>query len=340
MRLLEQDLALGESQLYALDRRISILKEERDRNADIRTLVRLGGTVSASHMSDHNCPTCQQSLDAVEARELGPVLDVDETVKLLNAQVSTTEKMRERARLAIDQSSSAYSAMQNRADELRTIVRAFESDTLSANTTPSAGDIAQRISLELRYSEIERTRNRVGELLDELVQTAGEAVQIKLELDSLPTGVPSSDATKIDLIVSNMRNRLSASNFRSYNIGDVGLNSDSLLPGRSGFDIDTDVSASDVVRIKIAYLDSIRVVGREIGRHPSLLILDAPKQQDIASSDYSSILQYLAQSSTDGSQTIITAGGLTGDALKKGHFVDIGETRLLQPVGETDPLDL
>lgn len=38
-RLVEQDLAMGEAQLAALDRRLSMLQEERDRNRDVRTLV-------------------------------------------------------------------------------------------------------------------------------------------------------------------------------------------------------------------------------------------------------------------------------------------------------------
>jgi len=64
--LLENDVSLGEAQVAALDRRVAALSEERDRNADIRTLSRLGSQVDAEHLADHNCPTCRQSLDAVE----------------------------------------------------------------------------------------------------------------------------------------------------------------------------------------------------------------------------------------------------------------------------------
>lgn len=344
-RLVENDLSMEEAQLAALDRRLAMLEEERDRNTDIRTLVRLGSELAATHLADHNCPTCRQSLDAVEAGDMGPVLDVDETVSLLNAQISTAQKMRDRSRQVVHQAASAYAAMQRQADQLRANVRALEEDLLAPANAPSAGDVARRITLQLRLDELRRTQDSVAERLDELTQVAGDIAAIRAELTALPTGVPDADTARLQQLTASMRTRLSATRFGSYDVADVSLDQDSLRPTRAGFDMDTDVSASDVVRIKVAYLDAVRAHGQTDGRHPGLLILDEPRQQDIDPADYAAMLAYLAASSSDGSQTIVTSATLRPEldgllAPLAVSITDIGEERLLQRQQDDDPMDV
>ena len=101
------------------------------------------------------------------------------------------------------------------------------------------------------------------------------------ELSALPAGVPATDTRRLQELTSSIHSRLSATRFGSYDVTDVSLDQDSLRPTRSGFDMDTDVSASDVVRIKVAYLDAVRVLGQADGRHPGLLLLDEPRQQEV-----------------------------------------------------------
>jgi AAA domain len=343
-RLMEQDLSMGEAQLAALDRRLSMLHEERDRNADIRTLMRLGSRAAASHMADHNCPTCRQSLDAVEANDLGPVLDVDETVSLLNAQIATTQKMRDRAQAVVGQTSNAYAAMQRKADQLRTTAKALEADVLAPADALSTGEVARRVTLQLRHDELLRTRASLDERFDELADLAQRIATVRTELSSLPIGVPRTDTERLSEVTSLMRQRLTATRFGSYDVREVGLDQDALRPSRAGFDVDTDVSASDVVRIKVAYLDAVRVTGQTSGRHPGLLVLDEPRQQDIDPVDYAAMLQYLANSTDDGGQIIITSATPRGEldqmiSSASAHVADMDEARLLQPDSASDPLD-
>jgi hypothetical protein len=343
-RLVEQDLSMGEAQLAALDRRLSLLEEERDRNTDIRTLVRLGSQVAASHLADHNCPTCRQSLDAVEAADLGPVLDVDETVSLLNAQISTTQKMRERAQAAVTQASNTYGAIQRQADHLRTTVRAFEADVLAPAEALSAGEVARQVTLQLRYDELLRTRTALNERFEELSDLAQQIADIRLELSSLPVGIPDADTIRLSEVTSLMRQKLTATRFGSYNVTEVSLDQDSLRPTRAGYDLDTDVSASDVIRIKVAYLDAVRAIGQVSGRHPGLLILDEPRQQDIDVADFGAMLRYLATSTDAAGQTIMTSATPRDEldqliASVPSHVTDIGQERLIQPESAADPLD-
>jgi hypothetical protein len=344
-RLVENDLSMEEAQLAALDRRLSMLQEERDRNSDIRTLVRLGGETSATHLADHNCPTCRQSLDAVEAGDLGPVLDIDETVSLLNAQIATAQKMRERSQHAVSQAASAYAAMQRQADQVRARVKALEEDVLAPAKSPSVGDVALRVTLQLRLDELQRTQLALARQLQDLSEVAVQIAAVRSELSALPAGIPEADTRRLQELTGAVRSRLTATRFGSYDVTDVSLDQDSLRPTRSGFDMDTDVSASDVVRIKVAYLDAVRVLGQSDGRHPGLLILDEPRQQDIDPTDYAAMLRYLADSTADGGQVIITSATPRGelDTLVESitaNVTDIGEDRLLQREAIVDSMDV
>ncbi|MGZ6798809.1 MAG: hypothetical protein ACXVGR_03125 [Mycobacteriaceae bacterium] len=342
-QLIDQDLSASEAQLAALDRRFQGLSEERDRNSDVRTLVRLGSEVAGLHSADDNCPTCRQSLVPVEAAQLGPVLDVDETIALLNAQITTTQKMRVRTQAAADEGNSAYAALQRQADQLRAQIRAHESDLVAPDSAPREGEIARRITLQLRLDDLSRATATFAERVLSLERTAGLLAEARGALSALPAGIPDSDTTRLEELTVLMRSRLAATAFDSYSVSEVSLDQDSLRPGRAGFDVDTDVSASDVVRIKTAYLDAMRSLGQEVGRHPGLLILDEPRQQDIQEVDFAAMLRYLAKADADGGQVIVTSATpiedlrsmLGGDV--EVNAVDLGGARLLQPVVE-DPL--
>ncbi|MEV4458107.1 hypothetical protein [Microbispora sp. NPDC049633] len=343
-RLLEQDLTMAEGQLAALDRRIAGLTEEKNRNRDISTLIRLGSETSAQHISDHNCPTCRQSLDGIEAAELGPTLDVSETIGLLNAQISTAMAMRERSRVIVEQSAHAYSAMQREIDHLRLQLRSLEADAITPDQVPKSGDIAKRISLELRRDEVRRAVDSYETKIEALSQIAQQIAEARNELNGLPEGLSESDISVLRSVGSLMRKRLRLSGFGSYDPALVQVDMDSLQPVRQGFDVDTDASASDVVRIKLAYLDSIRRVGVSRGRHPGLLVLDEPRQQDMELDDYEAILRYLSEGHDEQSQVIVTSttemahlrNTLEGADVS---FIELGSERLLGWDSTTAHLD-
>ncbi|MET8359751.1 hypothetical protein [Micromonospora sp. NPDC005171] len=343
-RLLEQDLTLAEAQLAALDRRIDSLQEERERNRDIATLIRLGSETSAQHIADHNCPTCRQSLDGVESAELGPTLDVGDTIGLLNSQISTATAMRDRSRSVADQSANAYAAMQREIDHLRVQLRALESDAVTPDQIPKSGDIAKRISLELRRGEIQRTMDSFDTKIGSLDEIAGAIADARNELSELPVGLSDGDVAVLRSVGSLMRRRLRASGFGSYDPDLVQIDMDSLQPARQGFDVDTDASASDVVRIKLAYLDSIRQVGLERGVHPGLLVLDEPRQQDMEIEDYEAVLRYLADQHGSNTQVIVTSTTAmshlrTSLEGSDASFIELGEERLLDWDTRSNHLD-
>jgi hypothetical protein len=134
--LLGQDLSLAEGQQAALERRVAALDEERRRNQDVKTLRRLGSRMG-THFGDEHCPTCQQSLDQVEADLLGPVMDLDESSALVSAQLATAQGMLRQVETVTQQQRDALSAVQRELDTARLVVRAARADAASPANYPS-----------------------------------------------------------------------------------------------------------------------------------------------------------------------------------------------------------
>ncbi|GIH12482.1 hypothetical protein Raf01_06540 [Rugosimonospora africana] len=340
----EQKLSINESQLAALDRRITALEEERQRNLDVKTLIRLGSDHPEDHLADNDCPTCHQSLASVEIDSLGPSLNVDETLGLLNAQLATMRGMREQMGAAVDQGRGAYAALQRAADSSRSHIRSIQDDLVAPEDYPSASDITQRVVSGVRSNELERLNSAVAAQLEQLQHIAIEMAETRTELNRLPTVVPDEDVRRRTELADLMREQLKSFGFSSYDSAKVDINEETLRPERPGFDLDTDVSASDVVRIKIAYLNAVRELSsRAGGPHPGLLMLDEPRQHELDEAHFRSAISRLASGS--GRQVIITtaastealAGLLKGNAA---NVIDFGSARLMRREEPNDPLDL
>lgn len=337
--LLESDMELGESQLASLERRVAALAEERARHADLRTLQRLGAEVHASHLGDHACPTCHQSLDPIEEGDsVGETLNIDDTIQLLNAQATTTARLRDEAAQALERTSSSLAAIQREADQLKVRLQAAEADAYGPPAEVSRSEVARAVTLELRRNELARAVDEVSNVLEDMQVVANEMARVRTNLRSLPTGDPEEDLVVLNAVTQNMRAHLRSSGFSSYNVNELKLDESALRPTREGFDVDTDASASDVVRTKVAYLESIRSMGAEVGNHPGFLVLDEPRQQDIARDDFGAILRYLA-AVTEPGQVVVTSasdadelGDLLDDARGRVNLLDLGSDRIIRRV--------
>ena len=334
--VIEQNLLLNEAQLAALDRRIDALLEEEARNRDVRTLLRLGSQHSDTHLADESCPTCHQALSAIESSELGPVLDVESTSSLLLAQTSTARGMREQAQAAVTQSRDAYGALQRDADRIRMQIRSIKTDLESPEDSLSSSDIARRIIAEGRLDELTRAIDATRAALSTLEEIAAATARARSELNSLPRGIPEADERLLSELTSRMRRQLEDFGFDSYSADQVSLDPDTLRPERSGFDLDADVSASDVVRVKIAYLNAIREYSTEAGgNHPGLLMLDEPRQHEMDERNFRTTLARLSRSAAQGDQVIVTSAASAEEVTRMigeepSTLIDLGSERLLR----------
>ncbi|MFF4727616.1 hypothetical protein ACFY3M_20115 [Streptomyces mirabilis] len=344
-RIVEQNLTLNERQMAALESRITALQDEKTKNQDIKTLLRLGASIDVLDMTNADCPTCHQSLANVEAGHVGPVLDVDATISLLSSQLRTFEEMRRQAHEAATESRASYRSIQRSVDTCRTEIKALRHDLVAPEDFPSSGEIAKRVAAEVRLAEFARTLDTIQDLLDEMQDIANSIFETRAELSSIPQVTPQEDNHRRELLEHVVREQLTDFGFSSYNANMVSIDEETLRPEREGLNLDTDASASDVVRTKIAYLNGIREVANTLGTpHPGFLMLDEPRQHELDEGHFRATLRRLARCSEVGDQIIATSAASV-DALAvmlggaEANVIDVGSHRLIRPESAEDAMD-
>ncbi|MDX5574346.1 hypothetical protein [Streptomyces sp. ID01-9D] len=343
-KIVEQNLSLNEKQLSTLDSRIAVLEDEKSKNQDVKTLLRLGASSDVLSIGEHECPTCHQPLTNAAAAG-GPVLDVDATLALVSSQLRTFQGMRQQALEAANESRSSFKAIQRAVDDSRTQIRELRGDLLAPSNYPSSGQIARRVAAEVRLSEIERARESLRELFEDLQAIAQSIFEARVELNRIPKEVPPEDDRRRHVLQRVVREQLEEFGFSSYGADRVTIDEETLRPEREGVNLDRDASASDVVRTKIAYLNGIREVAHRFASpHPGFLLLDEPRQHEIEERHFRSTLRRLAQCRLIGDQVIATSAAsvealqaMLGDA--EAYVIDLGQDRLLQPEAFDDALE-
>lgn len=344
-KIIERNLTLNERQVSILDERISALSDEKLRNQDIKTLLRLGASSDVLDLDAANCPTCHQSLSNVAVEHVGPVLDVDATISLISSQIKTFEEMRRQAREAAAESRASYHAIQRAVDNCRVEIRALQADLRAPDDFPSTGDIAKRVAAEVRLAELTRVKEAVQDLLNEMQEVADKVFEVRAELSALPNATPEEDYRRRAMLERSVRQQLTDFGFSSYDAKFVSIDEETLRPEREGLNLDTDASASDVVRTKIAYLNAIRELADDLRTpHPGFLLLDEPRQHELDEEHFRATLRRLARCSEIGDQVIATSAAsmqalhtMLGSA--EAYVIDLGAERLLRPEAREDKMD-
>jgi len=139
-----------------------------------------------------------------EISRLGPALDLEGTIQLLNAQTTTAKRMRGQAESALEQTSAGFAALMRRGDQLRTRIRALEADLAAPQAQISQGDVAHRVTLEIRGDELERVRSELSGRLDEMQDVANRIAATRQALRAVmlaPPGIfDSASAWKYQLL--------------------------------------------------------------------------------------------------------------------------------------------
>jgi hypothetical protein len=336
--VIEQQLTLSEAQRAALDRRIAGLQEETARLRDVRKLVRLGSHDPLSHLADQQCPTCHQALLGVETDDPSTAMDVEESAAVVAAQLATVQGMREQVDRATAGYRDSFQALQRESDLLRVRVRALRSDLVQPSGYPSRGELATQVTAEVRLAELSRATGSVQVRLETLQRLADDVFRTRRQLAAIPADTSQEDAAVVAAVTAAMQEGLQETGFGSYAAEKITLDPDSLRPRRAGLDIDDDVSASDVVRVKIAYLDAVRKVAAQRGApHPGLLLLDEPRQHEMQEEHFRAALGRLAAAGEDGDQVIVSSAApaeVLATYLPPGGAVtvlDLGPGRILKP---------
>jgi hypothetical protein len=159
------------------------------------------------------------------------------------------------------------------------------------------------------------------------------------EIKDLPRGdLTEADMVKLKRLREIFVRNIERFGFRSVPPSSLQISEDSYRPiHQDGFNLEFDISASDMIRTIWAYLTSLLELANEFEtNHLGLLILDEPKQQETARVSFRELFQSLEVTSNRNQQVIVATSEdrQTIGPLLKGiqHQYISFDHRLLQPI--------
>lgn len=303
-----QDLQEQRSELSALDERILALREDRARYADAIRLSKLG-SVEQLAVATSRCPTCDQGLPhTLFGSDLRPVMSLEDNKELLDAELQTFAAMREDAETVADASSLRRDALRRDLTDARASVRGLKATLTQHSRAPARAVIEDQVRTRQRIEDLEKIETSLATLDERLAPLASRHLALVTRLQDLEGGMLSaSDNAKLDALERSICEQLDAYGFSSVPPREIRLGRDSYMPQRDDRPIaGKDISASDNVRLVWAYLVGLLEVSREFDtRHPGLLVLDEPGQQEVSDESIAALFARLDLSRSAGQQIIV-----------------------------------
>lgn len=337
LQAVQQSGAMLRMQSSALHRRLHETQEERRRYGDLKTLQALGAELAEATFLDGDCPTCHQSLDAVEAIE-GTALSVDETKVVLDSERLTLLSLIEQVGLALEANEARETALTADTATLRTRVRALQADLVRPGEQPSLAALHEAVADENALADLQRLETSAFDDISQFLSTRAELLAMGLtRLQIGSHGETASDRERLFSWRASIQNLLTEFEFASARPDEVNLD-ERYRPVVDGYDISFQGSASDGIRLRWAYLLGLLERGVLDGQHAGFLLIDEPGQQGVEKTSLASLYRsvHKVAERTNGqifmttSETQATLSSWFGET--EWQVVDLGEQFLLQPL--------
>ncbi|HET6294176.1 MAG TPA: hypothetical protein VFG33_12400 [Kribbella sp.] len=335
LEALNQDEHLLHTQLGALGRRMNALDDEYDRYRQLDALQQLGSVIAPLTMDNGDCPTCHQSLEAVESIE-GNALPVAETRAAIREDRETVKNLVVEAEQRVELVAVRRAAWSQETSAARLRVRALKADLVAVDGTPSSSAIQLAVEQE---QELARLLNLQAQFLDDAdswTLIAMDLAAVQAELSALgSTQETAEDKQRKGAWVARLREQLVEFGFESAVPAQVEIDS-TMKPVVDSYDIGFQGSASDGIRLRWAYLLSLMETCAEVGgSHPGVLLMDEPGQQGVEQDSLAALYRHLLATSRTSGQVFVTTSeppatleswlGTDGYDL-----IDLGADRLLR----------
>lgn len=333
-------LEVDRADVDSIKQRLNSLDEDIKRNKDVKILQGLGSTI-ALDVSQQRCPTCHQQIED-SLLPLAPhqhVMTVNDNIKFLEQQKRTFEAALKNAEFVVEARESQVLRLRDNIASYRAQIRTLRRTLVSDDRLPSMEIIRERIELETRLARSRTLLEQFHIRLNRLEPLSEEWFNVQLEIDRLPKeDVSTQDKEKIAFWETSLRRQLSEYDFRSLQVDEIDISEDTYVPVHEGFDLNTNISASDFIRIIWAYLDGLIEVSRHFEtNHPGLLIFDEPRQQSTKDISFAALLKRVSESS-DFDQQVIFATSEREGKLKEilrgvPHRYIPFQGRIIKPIG-------
>lgn len=283
------------------------LEVDIQRNKDVRTLQNLGSSI-ATNVSVQKCPTCHQQIED----SLLP-LALDQNVMTIDDNISFLEQQRRTFVATLQNTQSVIEARERQVQHIRqdiasdrAKIRTLRRTLISDDRLPSMESIRERIELETSLTRNQTLLEQFHIRLERLDPLASEWFEIQRELKNLPLeDVSANDKDKLSFWNRSLRNQIAEYDFRSLQVDEIEISRDTYMPVHEGFDLNTNISASDFIRIIWAYLNGLIEVSRNFEtNHPGLLVFDEPRQQSTKDLSFAALLKQASKAANYNNQVI------------------------------------
>lgn len=305
-RLLDA-LASEEQEVARVQERLSAIKEDIQRNKDSRTLRTLGSR-KESELDHGSCPVCHQPVtDSLVPFAPGQVvMTLDENIEFLGEQSRTFEGILEQSKRVVSARQLQVQAARAEIGQLRERVRHLRQTLVADERGPSIAAVYERVELERDLKQDLQFNDSFSDAITGFANLAEEWKTLQTALEELPKNdLSAEDNRKLELWGNSIREQLDEYGFRSVSSSKVELSPFTYRPEIEGFELQTTISASDLIRTIWAYQSGMLEVARAAStNHPGMLIFDEPRQQSTRDVSFVALLRRASQASKFGQQVI------------------------------------
>lgn len=332
-------LEMERGQVRSVQTRLEKLEEDIQRNKDVKTLLSLGSSI-APNVAKNVCPTCHQHIEDTLtplAKEQN-VMSIDDNIIFLEEQRRTFGAALRNTKTIVEARKSQIAQLREEFASDRAKIRTLLQTLVSDSRLPSMEAIRKRVELEESITRKEMLLEQFYNRLGKLEPLSEQWFEIQKERENLPKeDTSANDRVKIRQWNSSFVSQLIEYDFQSLAPDSIEISSDTYIPAHEGFDLPSNISASDFIRIIWSYLNGLLEVSREFEtNHPGILIFDEPKQQSAKNLSFAALLNRVSQSGNYGQQVIFATSenrDNLGRILENIQHTFLGfEGRIIQPV--------
>jgi hypothetical protein len=331
------ELSAEEQEVARVEQRLFAIKEDIKQNQDSRTLRQFGSRKHSS-LAQGSCPVCHQSVaDAlVLLAPDQPVMSLDENIQFLQEQARTFQGVLEQARRVAAARQLQVVASRTAITKLRERVQQLRQSLISDGRAPSLAAVYERVELERDLKQDIRFQQGFEEATSVFEGLAKEWRAIELGIAGLPDDdLSEADRSKLRLWQESIREQLKEYGFKSLDTEELEVSAHTYRPEVEGFELQTSISASDLIRTIWAYQHGMLEVARVAGtNHPGMVLFDEPRQQSSSAVSFVRLLKRVSSAIEFGQQVILFTSEererLDQHLTDLPHYIERIEGRVLQ----------
>ncbi|MGK3961589.1 hypothetical protein WMF38_51840 [Sorangium sp. So ce118] len=307
LKELFENVRREEAQLTSIKRKLAALEDDLRRNQDVVKLRKLGSVLDLS-VSKLKCPTCHQNISDALLPQEGTIrpMAVDDNIDFIKDQMAAYRAVLANTSTSLEAKSRQLVALRSEVADARRKVRSLKSSLSSDERAPSEAAVQERIRLRDRVERETGAADRIELLLVRFGELAAEWRAVDAELNALPADdLSDNDRAKLAALERLVQDQAAEFGLSSVAPKSLGISRDVYRPVHEGFDLEFDLSASDMIRTIWAYLLSMLELSRRFHtNHAKLLVLDEPRQQDTARLSFGAFLRRASHAAEYGEQII------------------------------------